>query len=173
MTSSQKPVANGISAPGITGRDTSDSPEPAQPASTSTRPNQPKKSALSQTQIQAQAQPEVNPWLASTGSAGPSRKKNTQVQTDKASRTLAKSAQAKEAAMDDERVDIQIDVPVSGSGSGSKKRKGNAGGDDDDDEEDGMLPTGLKGFQQRDLVAEAFAGDNVVQVSSARCTMAG
>ena len=28
-----------------------------------------------------------------------------------------------------------------------------------------MLPNGLKGFKQRDLVAEAFAGDDVVQVS--------
>lgn len=27
-----------------------------------------------------------------------------------------------------------------------------------------MLPNGLKGFKQRDLVAEAFAGDDVVQV---------
>lgn len=65
--------------------------------------------------------------------------------------------------MEDERVDIQVDAPVTTNG---KKRKGGDAGSDDDDEEDGMLPTGLKGFKQRDLVAEAFAGDNVVQVST-------
>lgn len=104
----------------------------------------------------------MNPWLAASTSAGPSRKKNSQVQTDKASRTLAKSASAKEAALEDERVDIQVDAPLTTNG---KKRKGGDAGSDDDDDEDGMLPTGLKGFKQRDLVAEAFAGDNVVQVS--------
>jgi len=62
--------------------------------------------------------------------------------------------------MEDERVDIAIDAPVSHVERGQgKKRKV-----DEEDEEDGMLPNGLKGFKQRDLVAEAFAGDDVVQV---------
>jgi U3 small nucleolar RNA-associated protein 14 len=66
--------------------------------------------------------------------------------------------------MEDERVDIAVDAPVSHveRGQGQKKRKVD---DDDDEEEDGMLPNGLKGFKQRDLVAEAFAGDDVVQAS--------
>ena len=64
--------------------------------------------------------------------------------------------------MEDERVDIAIDAPVSHVERGQgKKRKV----DDEDEEEVGMLPNGLKGFKQRDLVAEAFAGDDVVQVS--------
>jgi U3 small nucleolar RNA-associated protein 14 len=65
--------------------------------------------------------------------------------------------------MDDERVDIAIDAPVSAlaeRGQGKKRKV-----DDEEEEEDGMLPNGLKGFKQRDLVAEAFAGDDVVQVS--------
>jgi len=65
--------------------------------------------------------------------------------------------------MDDERVDIAIDAPVShverGQGQGKKRKV-----DEEEEEEDGMLPNGLKGFKQRDLVAEAFAGDDVVQV---------
>ena len=69
--------------------------------------------------------------------------------------------------MDDERVDIAIDGPVSalaerGQGQGKKRKV-----DDEDEGEEGMLPNGLKGFKQRDLVAEAFAGDDVVQVSPA------
>jgi len=65
--------------------------------------------------------------------------------------------------MEDERVDIAIDAPVTHVERGQvqgKKRKV----DEEDEEEDGMLPNGLKGFKQRDLVAEAFAGDDVVQV---------
>jgi U3 small nucleolar RNA-associated protein 14 len=119
---------------------------------------QPFKSALSQ------PTPDQNPWLASTiSSAGPSRKKNATLSTDKASRQLAKSAAAREAVMDDERVDIAIDAPVSAlaeRGQGKKRKV-----DEEEEEEDGMLPNGLKGFKQRDLVAEAFAGDDVVQVS--------
>jgi U3 small nucleolar RNA-associated protein 14 len=127
-------------------------------------PAQPFKSALSQ------PTPESNPWLTSTLSAGPSRKKNSQIKTDKASRTLAKSAAAREEAMEDERVDIvdpaSTSTPASTSAAsavGGKKRK-QAAEDSDDESEDGMLPNGLKGFKQRDLVAEAFAGDDVVQV---------
>ena len=66
--------------------------------------------------------------------------------------------------MEDERVDIAIDAPVTlverGQGQGKKRKV-----DEEDEEEDGMLPNGLKGFKQRDLVAEAFAGDDVVQVN--------
>jgi len=55
-------------------------------------------------------------------------------------------------------------VPVVSQG---KKRKADI--NDEEEEEDGMLPNGLKGFKQRDLVAEAFAGDDVVQVSRVAC----
>ena len=129
-----------------------DPPIPAQEARTKA---QPFKSALSD----SQPGPESNPWLTSTLTSGPSRKKNTTQATDKASRTLAKSATARENALEDERVDISLDGPV--VPNKSRKRK-----NEDNDEEDGegMLPNGLKGFKQRDLVAEAFAGDDVVQV---------
>jgi len=68
--------------------------------------------------------------------------------------------------MEDERVDIQVDgavAPPLKSILKTNKRKVDV--ESDDEEEDGMLPNGLKGFKQRDLVAEAFAGDNVVHVS--------
>ena len=55
-----------------------------------------------------------------------------------------------------------MDAPVPVASLG-KKRKADI--NDEEEEEDGMLPNGLKGFKQRDLVAEAFAGDDVVQVS--------
>jgi len=64
--------------------------------------------------------------------------------------------------LEDERVDIALDAPVPVASQG-KKRKADM--NDEEEEEDGMLPNGLKGFKQRDLVAEAFAGDDVVQVS--------
>lgn len=58
-------------------------------------------------------------------------------------------------------MDIAIDAPVAPV---NKKRKGDDDDESGEEDDDGMLPTGLKGFKQRDLVAEAFAGDNVVQV---------
>ncbi len=61
----------------------------------------------------------------------------------------------KNAAVDDERVDISIDGPALLRANGHEE-------DSDDDE---LLPvSGIKAFKQRDLVAEAFAGDNVVEV---------
>jgi len=55
-----------------------------------------------------------------------------------------------------------LDAPAPVASLG-KKRKADI--NDEEEEEDGMLSNGLKGFKQRDLVAEAFAGDDVVQVS--------
>jgi U3 small nucleolar RNA-associated protein 14 len=78
---------------------------------------------------------------------------------------LAKSAQAREAVLEDERVDIALDAPVAPAKERAPGKKRKAEDEEEEEEEDGMLPNGLKGFKQRDLVAEAFAGDDVVQVS--------
>ena len=108
-------------------------------------------------------EPESNPWLTASASAGPSRKRNTVLtanssSTDKASASLKKAKSAlkggKEA--DDEVVDIETD--------GNKLLKIQQG--ESENEEEDLMPRkkGVR-FGQRDLVAEAFAGDNVVEVS--------
>lgn len=124
-------------------------------------------------------EPDHNPWLnASNATSGPSRKRNTQVVNDKAARALKKSTAGREAALEEERVDIEVDGANLAKDTAKKtnKRKVDqrAHADDEGDAEDGedgedaMMPVnrnGVKGFKQRDLVAEAFAGDNVVEVS--------
>lgn len=78
---------------------------------------------------------------------------------DKANLILkkAKAAAAKtNGKVDDESVDIETD--------GNKllqKQRTETGGDDEDED---LMPRKRAGFKQRDLVAEAFAGDNVVEV---------
>lgn len=112
--------------------------------------------------------PDHNPWLTASStstSAGPSRKRNAAQAMDKATKHLSKSAAAREAALEDERVDIDLNgSSLLKSGKKSKDKRSREE-ESDGDEDEGMLPNGLKGFKQRDLVAEAFAGDNVVEVS--------
>jgi U3 small nucleolar RNA-associated protein 14 len=119
-----------------------------------------------------------------TASGGPSRKNNTlSTSTEaKAVRNLKKAAgkaSAQDLAEEDERVEIDLDAanlgqPTKRKGNGkamngkggvqSKKRADDGEGEDEDEDE--LMPTsGVKAFSQRDLVAEAFAGDNVVEVS--------
>jgi U3 small nucleolar RNA-associated protein 14 len=90
-------------------------------------------------------------------------------------------ASAQDLAAEDERVEIDLDAatlgqPTKGKGKDkggvqTKKREGgggdvNDGEPDEDEDEDELMPaSGVKAFSQRDLVAEAFAGDNVVEVS--------
>ncbi|ORY32074.1 Utp14 protein-domain-containing protein [Naematelia encephala] len=98
--------------------------------------------------------PSHNPWLIQTTSAGPSRKRNLTSNTAeaKATRALKKAAKGKEDDAGDERVEISLEMP---------KR---ARADDASEDEDELMPVGgVKAFKQRDLVAEAFAGDNVVE----------
>ena len=106
--------------------------------------------------------PDHNPWLVPPVTAGPSRKRNTAAPApvDKASRALKKQAErAKGLALDDERVEISVDGAALLSVDGQNEES-------DDDE---LLPVnGIKAFKQRDLVSEAFAGDNVVEVSIAK-----
>ena len=75
--------------------------------------------------------------------------------------------------MDDDTVDIEVDgnallKRVNGKDQASLEENGVEDGSGD--ERDELMPrgvkgvSGVKGFEQRDLVAEAFAGDNVVEV---------
>lgn len=67
------------------------------------------------------------------------------------------AARAKDTALDDERVEINVDGTTLLGADGHDQ--------DSDDGDDLLPPNGIKPFTQRDLVAEAFAGDNVVEVS--------
>ncbi|OCF31506.1 U3 small nucleolar RNA-associated protein 14 [Kwoniella heveanensis BCC8398] len=127
---------------------------------------------------------EHNPWLVQTsGGAGPSRKRNALVGSanakaeEKVTRALKKAAKGREAELEDEKVEIAVDgpslLPSGPSGQGQKKdnKKGKKVtlaveaeyGSDEEDEDELMPVNGIKAFKQRDLVAEAFAGDNVVE----------
>ncbi|WVQ98454.1 hypothetical protein IAU59_005578 [Kwoniella sp. CBS 9459] len=133
---------------------------------------------------QASLGAENNPWLVQTSSgAGPSRKRNTLVGSanakaeDKVTRSLKKAAKGRDAELEDEKVEIAVDGPslLSASGQEQQKTKNDSkkgkkvtldvdGGSDDESDEDELMPVnGVKAFKQRDLVAEAFAGDNVVE----------
>ncbi|BEI85270.1 hypothetical protein CcaverHIS002_0506710 [Cutaneotrichosporon cavernicola] len=94
-------------------------------------------------------------------SAGPSRKKNAINKSSeaKAVRALKKAARTKDDDVDE--VEINVDVGKKLSRSEAKKAaKAEAANDSSDDE---LLPaSGVKAFKQRELVAEAFAGDDVV-----------
>ncbi|WWC69729.1 uncharacterized protein I206_103672 [Kwoniella pini CBS 10737] len=114
-----------------------------------------------------------NPWLTSTTSAGPSRKRNAIVGSanakgeEKVTRALKKAAKGKEAEIDDGKVEISLGKPSAPIKNNKKPHiNGDAESEDDQDSDEELLPIsgkGIKAFQQRDLVAQAFAGDNVVE----------
>lgn len=59
-----------------------------------------------------------------------------------------------------------MEITIDGSNMRRKQIRGDS--DEEGDDEDELLPvnaSGVKAFKQRDLVAEAFAGDNVVEVN--------
>ncbi|BEJ16170.1 hypothetical protein CspHIS471_0507750 [Cutaneotrichosporon sp. HIS471] len=103
----------------------------------------------------------ANPWLDASASAGPSRKKNAINKSSeaKAVRALKKAGRTKDDDVDE--VEINVDVGKKLSRSEAKKAaKAEEANDSSDDE---LLPaSGVKAFKQRELVAEAFAGDDVV-----------
>lgn len=124
----------------------------------------------------------ANPWLEEGSGSGPSRKRNiVSTSTEaKAVRSLKKAGRDRAAAEDDEVVEINLDVgkktaekPKLKSILKKSKEEPKAApapaADSDSDDNDELLPiSGVKAFTQRELVAEAFAGDNVVEVSLAR-----
>jgi U3 small nucleolar RNA-associated protein 14 len=130
----------------------------------------------------------ANPWLAEGGSAL-SRKRNAVATSAeaKAVRALKKAGKDRAVAADDEVVEISLDVAPKlkkeeqqlksilkkrdvPKAEVKKVAKEDSGSDSDSDGDDELLPiSGVKAFTQRELVAEAFAGDNVVEVSSQLC----
>ena len=115
------------------------------------------------------ATPATNPWLvpAASASAGPSRKRNSGITVNstaevKVVKALKKASRNKQAALEDEKVEISVDVA-------GPKQRGSGNVEDQEHEDNELLPIhGIKAFAQRQLVAEAFAGDNVVEVSEWR-----
>lgn len=123
---------------------------------------------------------EANPWaeLGSTGTGGRARKRNTEVNVktasavDKANLALqkqekSKTREAKNRAADDAAVDIDLNSAALLKGKSKPTNplalSDGEGSDHDEDFEAG--PSNVpKAFKQRDLVAQAFAGDNVIEV---------
>jgi U3 small nucleolar RNA-associated protein 14 len=129
-------------------------------------------------QPSAESSEASNPWanLAQDGS-GQMRKKNTVVSgkgvsaADRAIEALKKrqgnkTGIAKQRIGDDAVVEIQVD----GSTSSHRKTKPKSrmplkdDSDHEDQDEESGANRGPRAFDQRDLVAQAFAGDNVVEV---------
>lgn len=128
---------------------------------------------------------ESNPWLTSTSSSGPSRKRHAQLGSQlsnetKAVKSIKKASKRREDEEEDEKVDIDVEAPIASkpmeipSKMGKAKSKASAAAvtaqtaqteeQEEDEEITDLLPaSGVKAFKQRDLVAEAFAGDNVVE----------
>ncbi|KAJ9118136.1 hypothetical protein QFC22_004039 [Naganishia vaughanmartiniae] len=120
-----------------------------------------------------------NPWaeLGSTGTGGRARKANAEVNkrtasaVDKANEALkkqerTKTRDAKNKAADDAAVDIDLDSTALHNGNRKSKQAlalSDGEGSDQDDEFETAPSNVPKAFKQRDLVAQAFAGDNVIE----------
>jgi U3 small nucleolar RNA-associated protein 14 len=78
----------------------------------------------------------------------------------------ASTASKRAQNIDDDEVNIEVDGNVLLRKQSKKRSKADAAdGDNSGDERDELMPN-AGAFKQRDLVAEAFAGDNVVEVST-------
>lgn len=127
-----------------------------------------------------------NPWLnAGNGQIKKSKKKNVATlskdssKVDKSTDAFKKRKRNIDGVNDDDAVDVDINatlVQSNNSKKKQKKQKNKAQNDSNNDEnsefdsetsdEDAeMAGGGVQAFKQRDLVAEAFAADDVVQVS--------
>lgn len=132
-------------------------------------------------------QEESNPWaeLGGEGTGGRARKRNTEVNVktasavDKANLALkkqekTKTREAKNRAADDAAVDIDLDSAALLKGKSKAKNSlalSDGEGSDQDEEFEAGPSNVPKAFKQRDLVAQAFAGDNVIEVRIA-CLLA-
>ncbi|WOO78479.1 putative protein [Vanrija pseudolonga] len=107
---------------------------------------------------------DVNPWLDGAASSGPSRKRNTISNSAEARavRVFKKAAKGAEADDDDDRVDIDVAPKAKAKKAAAKAKPAAAESDSEDDAEELLPISGVKAFAQRSLVAEAFAGDDVV-----------
>ena len=128
----------------------------------------------------------MNPWLVRTGdhsSGKVARAKNAVVVSkdskvlDKARHRLSKQAsknpEERAKARDDAVVQISLDnilrLPITQTSTGIQQDEDGSGEDSEIEAQEKVLLNGKEKarrvyFQQRDLVAQAFAGDNVVQV---------
>jgi U3 small nucleolar RNA-associated protein 14 len=134
-------------------------------------------STISKPQLQAEATNEddedVNPWLTGAKQTGRARKNNvviagkdiSAVDRSVAKQKKVKAQNAKHVAVEDAEVDIDLDPKSLLAG---KKSMPLEDGDADSDEEE-LNKKGPKAFKQRDLVAQAFAGDNVIEVRCLSC----
>ncbi|KAJ9099810.1 hypothetical protein QFC21_003809 [Naganishia friedmannii] len=129
--------------------------------------------------VQTTLAEESNPWaeLGSTGTGGRARKSNAEVNkktasaVDKANEALkkqerSKTRDAKTKAADDAAVDIDLDSAALIKGKPKSKQSlalSDGEGSDQDDEFETAPSNVPKAFKQRDLVAQAFAGDNVIE----------
>lgn len=121
-----------------------------------------------------------NPWLNATGSSSKISRKKNQVSGKEASmaeksaknfkKSLSKVDEAREREQDDAQVDIDPSaVSMAAPSKTVDKGKGRAqrrqaDEDDDESETDDHERRGPIALRQRDLVAQAFAGDNVLEV---------
>ncbi|OXC64383.1 hypothetical protein AYX13_06199 [Cryptococcus neoformans] len=159
----------------------SESPAPPNPSVQNSIPSSKPKSIFAR----APSPPPVdsNPWLTSTSSSGPSRKRHAQLGSQlndetKAVKSIKKASKRREDEEEDERVDIDVEAPIATKSVNIANEKSKAKSktpvaavaaaqadeQEDDEEIADLLPaSGVKAFKQRDLVAEAFAGDNVVE----------
>lgn len=145
---------------------------------------QPSTSTFSRSSAAAVTAEESNPWLTeASGSTKRSRKKNVlagkeAVGAERASvalkKNLARTEEARELERDDAAVEIDLnsnmlEAPKPTKGKKAVEREPSSKSqqvDHSDDEDDDDEPThGPLAIRQRDLVAQAFAGDNVIEVS--------
>lgn len=118
---------------------------------------------------------DVNPWLDGS-SSGPSRKRNV-ISTASEAKAVNKLRKATREEDDDDAIEINLEPRPTATTKPAKKQrtakeqapKPSADADaSDSDSDNELLPaSGVKGFTQRQLVSEAFAGDDVVTAFSA------
>lgn len=121
---------------------------------------------------------ESNPWLTG-GNEGTKRAKKKNIATlskdskkaDKSQAEFKKRKRANQGTNDDDEVDIDLNATITKEAKNSSKkqkkkteRNAQDGFASESDSDDDMAGGGVQAFKQRDLVAEAFAADDVVHV---------
>lgn len=97
---------------------------------------------------------ESNPWLVDVDSVGPARKKNA----------VSNSAESKAVRALKKAVNQTAGPDSSPSAAGAQARS--SGDDGDEEDEQSLMPVDKAASnKQRELIAAAFAGDNVIDVS--------
>ncbi|TIB84727.1 beta and beta-prime subunits of DNA dependent RNA-polymerase [Wallemia mellicola] len=120
---------------------------------------------------------ESNPWLTADNE-GIKRAKKKNIATvskvskkvDKSQADFKKRKRANQGANEEEAIDLDLDATINkASKNAAKKQKRKSGQNAQDgfasesDSDEDIVGGGVQAFKQRDLVAEAFAADDVVQ----------